>query len=237
MNKILKLQLKNSSSPKTKRRWDWAIWLEGEDLSQVESVEYFLHPTFKNPQRLVTDASSQFRLESNGWGEFSIHAKITTTAGETTSMEHWLTLGEETEAKVASKKSAKSLPKRVFLSHSSTDISLANKLTKYLQSKGVIVSSGTDTGMGESIEQDLKLSIGRSDAVVALVSDDPGPWVEAELQEATKQRKQLIPLILNDQGKVPAVIRNLQNIHLEKGSEDSMITSATKALNSSFNIE
>ncbi|WP_164503544.1 pYEATS domain-containing protein [Pleionea sediminis] len=45
-------------------------------LSQVEKVVYFLHKTFRNPVREVTDSKSNFELRTAAWGEFTIRAEV-----------------------------------------------------------------------------------------------------------------------------------------------------------------
>lgn len=58
--------------------WNWSVWLTGPDetLDQIDFVEWTLHPSFPNPVRRVKDRSSNFRLETGGWGTFPIHARI-----------------------------------------------------------------------------------------------------------------------------------------------------------------
>ena len=75
-------------------RWAWSVWLEGssEDLDNVEQVTYILHPTFHDPVRSVRDRSSCFRLETSGWGTFTLHAKIVHKDGRETVLDHDLVL-------------------------------------------------------------------------------------------------------------------------------------------------
>jgi transcription initiation factor IIF auxiliary subunit len=75
-------------------RWAWSVWLEGtrDELDRIEHVMYVLHPTFHNPVRLVTDRSSNFRLDTSGWGTFTIHAKAVHQDGTETHLKHDLVL-------------------------------------------------------------------------------------------------------------------------------------------------
>jgi len=45
-------------------------------LDRVKWVTYFLHPTFKNPIRVVDDRQTNFRLDTAAWGEFLLKAKV-----------------------------------------------------------------------------------------------------------------------------------------------------------------
>jgi transcription initiation factor IIF auxiliary subunit len=74
--------------------WKWWIWIDGPEhaLNQIERVTYTLHPTFPNPVRTVSDRSTNFRLETAGWGVFRIHAKVFAKDGKQARLEHDLVL-------------------------------------------------------------------------------------------------------------------------------------------------
>jgi transcription initiation factor IIF auxiliary subunit len=74
--------------------WKWAVWIECSDqeLGSITSVTYTLHPTFRNPVRTVTNREQSFRLESEGWGVFTIYAKVDLENGETERLTHELEL-------------------------------------------------------------------------------------------------------------------------------------------------
>ena len=54
-------------------RYSWTVFLKG-DISQVASVQYTLHPTFREP--VVSGKGTNFAYSAVGWGEFNIVAKI-----------------------------------------------------------------------------------------------------------------------------------------------------------------
>jgi transcription initiation factor IIF auxiliary subunit len=58
--------------------WRWSIWLDGTDaeLDAVELVVYTLHPSFPTPVRTIADRSTRFRIETAGWGTFTVYARI-----------------------------------------------------------------------------------------------------------------------------------------------------------------
>jgi hypothetical protein len=45
-------------------------------LREIQRVIYYLHRTFKNPVREVTDPRKNFALKTAAWGEFTIHADV-----------------------------------------------------------------------------------------------------------------------------------------------------------------
>lgn len=55
------------------------IALEADEpnlLDNVEKVIYHLHPTFKDPDRTVTDRGSNFEIGTAAWGDFNMTAEI-----------------------------------------------------------------------------------------------------------------------------------------------------------------
>ncbi|MFG2971070.1 MULTISPECIES: pYEATS domain-containing protein [unclassified Streptomyces] len=55
------------------------IGLEGDrdsDLDRVAKVVYHLHPTFRDPDRTVTNRSTGFELTTAAWGNFSLTADV-----------------------------------------------------------------------------------------------------------------------------------------------------------------
>jgi len=75
-------------------RYQWRLYLEGpaEELDEVQEVEYILHPTFRNPVRVVRDRASGFALDSVGWGEFEVGVEVRKESGEVQTMRHRLDL-------------------------------------------------------------------------------------------------------------------------------------------------
>jgi len=74
--------------------WEWAVWIDApdEELDAIEYVEYVLHSTFSKPVREISDRSTKFRLETAGWGCFTIYAKAFLKNGGIVEMEHELSL-------------------------------------------------------------------------------------------------------------------------------------------------
>ena len=94
------LKLKNSWNYKGKDWWDWEAFLDDQgsgELSNVEYVEYILHPTFPEPVRKIRDKKNGFRLKTGGWGVFSLKAFVHTKDGKKYKLEHFLTLQQKPE--------------------------------------------------------------------------------------------------------------------------------------------
>ncbi|QDT98021.1 pYEATS domain-containing protein [Gimesia aquarii] len=47
-----------------------------ETKSKIQKVVYHLHPTFKNPRRVISSEENDFLLKTNGWGEFVVRAEV-----------------------------------------------------------------------------------------------------------------------------------------------------------------
>jgi len=86
------------SSKKDDTTWyDWCVFIDEspDKLSQISKVKYVLHPTFPNPERLISDKDSKFALYSNGWGVFIIWIEICLLNGEIVKTKYKLRLQED----------------------------------------------------------------------------------------------------------------------------------------------
>jgi transcription initiation factor IIF auxiliary subunit len=90
----LALRISQESTYEGPDYWKWAVWLDGaqSDLDSVDHVVYTLHPTFPNPVRTVSNRSTAFRLETAGWGTFTLYAKVAFVDGTFEHLEHELEL-------------------------------------------------------------------------------------------------------------------------------------------------
>ena len=98
------IRLDNTSKPaedQPKRKdlqyYDWKVYVaEAPDvLEKIDHVTYFLHPTFPDPVRTVSDPSTGFALETKGWGEFKIGAKIQFKDGSSSNTSYMLDLSKQ----------------------------------------------------------------------------------------------------------------------------------------------
>jgi transcription initiation factor IIF auxiliary subunit len=77
-----------------KDRWQWSVWLDGppEELDEIDHVRYILHSTFHDPVREVRNRANNFRLDTSGWGTFTLYAKAVHKDGHETPLQHDLVL-------------------------------------------------------------------------------------------------------------------------------------------------
>jgi|GEM_PF-3158163 len=74
--------------------WNWGVYLAADraTLSNINCVTYYLHPTFKPSSYRTCNNSNNFRMDSNGWGEFNINIKVENKDGSSKFLSHYLTL-------------------------------------------------------------------------------------------------------------------------------------------------
>jgi pYEATS domain-containing protein involved in immunity len=89
-----KFKIEQSEEYQGSDYWKWAVWLEAskQALNRVAYVEWTLHPTFRDPVRRKNNRSQKFRLETGGWGQFRVHARVQTKDGESFRLSHDLSL-------------------------------------------------------------------------------------------------------------------------------------------------
>lgn len=74
--------------------WKWSVWVDGSphELDTIERVMYVLHSTFNNPVREIADRTTDFRLDTSGWGAFRIRARVFYKDGHEEALQHDLVL-------------------------------------------------------------------------------------------------------------------------------------------------
>jgi transcription initiation factor IIF auxiliary subunit len=86
----------NTSKYIGNNRWEWTVFVKAspDTVAKIRCVEYLLHPTFPNRDRMVCDrgqtADQPFSLTANGWGVFDIPVKVIFNDGHSESMTHHL---------------------------------------------------------------------------------------------------------------------------------------------------
>jgi transcription initiation factor IIF auxiliary subunit len=99
--KMFGLNLKNRSSyNKVKRSWEWEAFVDDGDtgeLTNIERVDYILHPTSPNLFREVTDPKDGFIIKSYSHGAFSLKAFVHTKDGKKIKLEHELEFDSKSE--------------------------------------------------------------------------------------------------------------------------------------------
>lgn len=202
------LEIFQFSQPHPKRRnyWRWEVWIDGASsaLNKIESVTYFLHPTFANQVRVSRSRRSKFRIKSAGWGEFMIRAQVRKKSGEKEELKHWLRLqddvfGADRPAKV--KRALKSgAPHSVFLSYAASDARLADSIRDALQTADVHVTTASDLPSDLPWEQAIQDEIERADVALAVKPPTESAWINAEVQYARDNNVKVVPVVLPGRG-------------------------------------
>ena len=79
----------------------WFLWtvsvksIPSNFLNYIESVIYYLHPTFSQNIIKSKDKKRNFLLVSQGWVEFNIRIEIVLKDQRKTILNHWLSLKDE----------------------------------------------------------------------------------------------------------------------------------------------
>ncbi len=79
----------------------WFLWtisvksIPVNFMDYIESVIYYLHPTFSQNVIKSEDRKSNFLLVSRGWGEFNIRVEIILKDKRRALLNHWLSLEDE----------------------------------------------------------------------------------------------------------------------------------------------
>jgi transcription initiation factor IIF auxiliary subunit len=88
------IKVAQSSQYQGNDSWTWSVWMEGpdEDLDTIETVVYTLHPTFTPPVISISTRANKFRLDTRGWGTFTIYVTVKFKDGKVMELEHELEL-------------------------------------------------------------------------------------------------------------------------------------------------
>ena len=78
-----------------KRYYRMRFWIDADDpglLDGIKNVTYYLHPTFKQPVREISDRQTLFGLNTLGWGEFNLRAEVAMKDGKKFTLERYITI-------------------------------------------------------------------------------------------------------------------------------------------------
>ena len=86
------VRVANTAVPISDREWRWTVFVEADDktLSEIECVDYTLHPTFSDPVKTVCTRGNQFALTATGWGTFEVGVRIIFTDRTEQRLSHML---------------------------------------------------------------------------------------------------------------------------------------------------
>ncbi len=184
----------------SKDRWKWSCWVEAsdEDLDRINSVTWILHPTFTPSRVNVATRSNKFRLDSGGWGTFTVRATLHFDNKDTLELHHALKLRyPESQSASAEESSIESCEIQkpddashkptVFLSFSSENAKQAQAIQEIISNRGVSVLNANLADPGQPLGASVEKMIRESDAVITIDADDYRShfvMLEAKIAEA-----------------------------------------------------
>jgi TIR domain/YEATS family len=185
--------------------WSWSVKLEGSpvELEGVKEVVWYLHPSFSPPMVKTRDRSTNFALETTGWGTFELEATLALHSGVDLHLRHQLELfypDDNAKPKKATRKTSptkrvaskkQSLTKKsIFLSYQAKDSRQVAVLALALANRGITVLDQQGIPAGVPFSKSIEDLIERSDAMVALVTDEfPSRHMISELYSASSRNK------------------------------------------------
>jgi hypothetical protein len=214
----------NDAQPLSGENWAWSIWVDGpaESLDEIESVQYHLHHTFKDPVRVVKDRASNFKLRSSGWGEFTVYAEVTKKSGEKLRLERWLVF--EPAASPGTDRKP-----RVFISASAVERPLLVSIRRFLEPQGIEVVSSDYIAAGTSWITACRETLARIDLAAFVISSDGlRGFAQEEVQLARELNVPIVPLLIGN-ASLPPDLADVEAIHVPDDQHAGMIADALGA--------
>lgn len=204
------LRIKQASAYQGGEWWSWSVWLDGpaEELAQVKSVTYHLHPTFPDPERTVTDRRRKFRLDAAGWGEFRLGVTIRRKDGTTLKRSRDLKLERPPDEIEGDE------PIRIFLSYSIADADIGNAIEQALEGMGIETVTAKDIGAAAAFAESLQELIERAEAAVVIVSDVKSRWVGEEAALLRERGVPVVPVVVGGGTALPGPLSDLQSFRV-----------------------
>jgi len=199
-----------------KDRWKWAVWIDGPDdeLAQVDSVAWQLHPTFPKPLRWANDRGNRFRLEATGWGMFEIRATLYNERGQPSGPLRHMLRFERPDQTQAPMRGApeEQRPRRAFISASLSSAGVVQQLRKGLEEQGYeVTDSNLAAEPGQDWQASVEKAISQSDALLAVVGEGSlSSFLEHEIQLAEAQDKPVIPIVVGNQSLPESLSRHAE---------------------------
>lgn len=235
------IQIKQQTVLKSKDWWEWSVWLEGDKkhLDAIDHVVYTLHPTFPNPVVPISDRKTGFRLDSSGWGEFTIYLQINHKDGSTTRREHYLELknsegpASRTRKKPGGSASLKEPPHQtVFVSGGIRDRDAVRAVGEALVKQNIRVTGSQDVKPGEEWQKTSD-KIARADAAVFVISGPPNMYQKEEIEAAVQGGvRHIVPILVGNDVEIPDALRHIQAVRV--ADSESVEVMAGDILKSSF---
>lgn len=217
------IQIKQQTILKGQDWWEWSVWLDGEkkELDAIDHVVYTLHPTFPNPVVRVSDPKTKFRLNSSGWGEFTIYLQINKKDGSTIKQEHYLELKDaEGRASRTRKKSDQSAspnesPRHtVFVSGGIRDRDAVRAVGDALMEQNIQVTGSQNVTPGQEWQKTSN-KVAQADAAVFVISGRPNLCQNEEIKAAVQGGvRHIVPILVGDNVEIPEALQHIKAVRV-----------------------
>lgn len=222
------IQIKQETVPKGKDWWEWSVWLEGakKELDAINHVVYTLHPTFSNPVVRVANRTTGFRIDSSGWGEFTIYVQVKNKDGSMNKRQHYLKLNDPDIGKARlNQKSRRTfsakepLRRTVFVSGGTRDSEAVDAVRKVFSEKNFEVVGPQDVTGGQELQRSVNDMIARADVAVFVISGRPNLWLNEEIKAAVKGGvRHIVPLVVGTNVEMPDTLKDKSVVRVESHS-------------------
>jgi hypothetical protein len=222
--------------------WRWSAWIEGKpsDLDAIEKVTWFLHPSFAQSIVVSRERGTGFRLESSGWGTFTLRAEAHCVDGSVQTLRQPLKLFYPDAKIPAPRKPVRQrLPsvdlaetfgddagrgvRKVFLSFASSDRSRASALRGALEKAGMTVFDDSTISADQPIELAILDLLTRADATVAFVSSEvPSAFVAQEISTSARSGKPTLVVTSEELGPIAGVPSDVRVIKFDPSDAGSI---------------
>jgi hypothetical protein len=214
----MSLEVKQETRDKGNGWWAWSLWLEGKktELDPIKAVTYTLHPTFRDPVRTIRTRNNGFRLDSSGWGMFTVKLDVQYKNGKSVTRRHELKFGE-------GKRPFRPRRPVVFVSSSAADTPMAAVVVNELQAHKITALDASSVEPSASLGASLRKSFERSDAAIAIISDSSSHWQNAELELATKLKVPIYSILVGENTTVPPSVRTANAVRVVRLEDASKV--------------
>jgi TIR domain/YEATS family len=221
-------------------RWKWSAWIDASpnELDQVKEVTWILHPTF-NPSRVVIRSrENNFRLDTSGWGTFSLRARIQLeTQPDALVVSRMLKLTyPDDEGSLAPEEGLEAIsaapiaPGRsthaptIFLSYSSEDKLQALKVRSTIERLGGRVLDASGIGADLPFQAAIRKMIRESDGLMSVVgSDYVSPIVLSDMKLAQSEDKPMVTMLPENVTLPSDLPHDIQSVRLGNSGEVSEV--------------
>lgn len=215
----MNIQVKQQAVYARKNWWTWAVWIEGPDdvLDAINFVEYTLHPTFPNPVRVQKDRSTKFRLESAGWGSFTIYAAVHRKDGDVVKLQHRLVLSYPDQEALPLSRDVALATTTLYLLNSSADTPFANVLGKVLKEHGFNVLTPNDFNLA-GVASLMKVA-DQADMALVVFSERTSELIYRDIRHLMKLNLKVLLLTLGSSSNIPTDFGGLFSIPIGDTSD------------------